>query len=631
VDAPAYTRGVAITLSEPFARSCAACHGLQGEGKALYPPLSGKLTFEQFRDKVRAGGKGMPAFDAAFITDAALESDFKALAAIAGASAVLRPASSEWSWTEAQVEDSYRRGLVIWRTPDREGVACANCHSPDGIDLAFIGYPDDAILRRAGLHVSPEHAAQLVDFVHAQRRRFNIKRPCARTWRPLQPGGEVLPGTTPDEQDASFAKVLVERRLLVATGVVETVADGRRALDELGNVDLRKLPIGIVFPRWTEDAFNGKEHGTINDYLLAVGRVPRNRSAWYALEDAYVQNPTDENLFAILRKLPSETTDNGYYARHKEANQLAQGRCNRLTSELALGFLGFVDLKKKESALIVQHFMRMAALGRPGFYEGPAAPFPHYGAQLNPFFHLGGQFAEHNCTNAARMLASFPHGPSGEIPESDRRSGSAIEMSRQLNHPWQTLGMIYDQPLMMHEDAGKQNLHYWVLNGFEQRDVHLPFMYAQRIAQQVRYFELRGQKPHPGPIGHFALSPTHPLLDGRRLMFQTGQDRAVPGGDLRAQVSNALRCNIMRAFLLVQRDLFAAGEPGNYTKTSQNNHQNLMKHYDAWESWSRTMGARDSQLHGPLAQRRELCTSGLANLIGEVRGLAMRAPEKLVD
>ncbi|MEN0067497.1 MAG: hypothetical protein AAGA48_35525 [Myxococcota bacterium] len=49
----------------------------------------------------------------------------------------------------------------------------------DAVDLATIAYPDDAILRRAALHVEPELAQDIVRYVHAQRPVFNIAEPCS--------------------------------------------------------------------------------------------------------------------------------------------------------------------------------------------------------------------------------------------------------------------------------------------------------------------------------------------------------------------------------------------------------------------------------------------------------------------
>jgi len=71
-------------LSEPYARSCAACHGGAGEGQAKYPSVSGTLTESEFISKVRTGKNAMPAFGADFISDAQLSADFANLKSLAG-------------------------------------------------------------------------------------------------------------------------------------------------------------------------------------------------------------------------------------------------------------------------------------------------------------------------------------------------------------------------------------------------------------------------------------------------------------------------------------------------------------------------------------------------------------------
>ncbi|MEM9189892.1 MAG: cytochrome c [Myxococcota bacterium] len=626
VDAPPYTFGVEVDLplSEPFRTTCSSCHGPSGEGLSGYPAIPGALSFEEFRAAVRDGkGDAMPAFASASIDDASLRNDFEVLQGIAGSAPTPRALGGEWTWSESQVEEAYQAGLDIWRKPDHEGVACANCHSPDAFDLAIFGFHDDQILRRARLHLDPGDSAALVNLVHAQRRRFNIGRPCSPDYRPLQPGGEVLPGATPAEQDQSFGEQLVAMDYFVINGAVETVADARRVISELQATDLRRLPIGIELPRWTEDGFNGDPHNTINDYLAGVGRVPNDPGGWYAAEDAYIDDPSEANLLGLVRGLSEETHDLGYAERAEEANREANGRCNAIHG--SGGFLGFTDLKKRESLMLVQHYLRMAALGRDGWHELGLAPHIGYGNNLNPFYRMGAQFAEFNCRNAGPMLASWPAEPAGEIPEQDLATGEAIELSRQINHPWQTLGMLYDPALMMREGMVPNQLHYWALHGFVQREVHLPFFYAHRVAQQVRFYEeLRGTAEHPEGQGFFSTQPVHPLLDGERLFLRpAGFRRAGDGDTFTSQASNTLRCNIVRAVLLVQRELLQGGEPGNHIANVPQK-GSLAEHYATWETVAEQLGRSnpDERLLGELRNRSNLCTTDMLSLIEEVRTLA---------
>ncbi|MEM9191568.1 MAG: cytochrome c, partial [Myxococcota bacterium] len=452
VELPPYTRGSTAALSRQFTTSCAACHGLYGQGQTLdgasYPSVPGELTFEEFAAVVREGRATMPSFAEGFIDEATLRADYEALGALNGAApADLRPAGGEWTWTEAQVADALARGMEAWRKPDHEGVACANCHSPDALDLAIIGYTDDAILRRSGLHIPAEDAAAVVDFIHAQRRRFNITKPCSRDWRPLQPGGAVLPGDTAAEQDLAFARELQRRNYTLVTGVVETLDDAKLVYREMVETDLRRLPIGQALPRWTEDGFNGEDHSTVNDYLSGLGRVPNDHANWYALEDAYVGNPTDANLFELLHRFRDETNDMGFGNRSRDLGANRTGRCGTPIQGHG-SVLSYLDFNKKRSVYIIQHFMRMAVLGQPGWFEQPSAPFPEYAHQfgqgLNPFYKIGADFAEHNCGRGALLVSNWPEEAAEEIPEDTGELSPASQMVAQLNHPWQTLGVIYD-------------------------------------------------------------------------------------------------------------------------------------------------------------------------------------------
>jgi len=645
VPLPEYTGQLApaivdsIELSAAFRTACRSCHGGLGEGRdgGRYPAIPGDLSFDAFRSVVREGRGLMPSFAPSFVTDEELRSDYEALLALAddpvpaGASA-----DGEWGWSPTQVDEAYRRGMASWRTPDHEGIACANCHSPDALDLAVIGYPDDAILRRAGLHVSPEDGAHIVDLVHAQRRRFNIGRPCDRGWRPLQPGGEPLPGETPVEQDLAFADELVARGYKLVTGRVETLADAYEVMDELVETDLRRLPVGIPFPRWTEDGFNGDAHSTINDYLMGVGRVPNDHDDWYALEDRYVANPSQRHFFEVVHRMQDEMNDLGFGARTDDAHSQANGRCN-LVSRRGGGFMSFVDEAKKRSLFIVQHYMRMALLGHEGgWFDQEPAPFVDYarehGEGLNPFWRLGAQFAEHNCRNAGPMIATFPREPAEEVPAVDRAAGELIETSRQLNHPWQSVAMVYDQTLLMQESfTGDNNLHYWALNGFVQEHVHMPFLYLHRILMQEHYWrERRGTASHPPEgINYFSRGRVHPLLDGDRVFYKTANRTALGEDDPRARVSNALRCNAYRTVLLLQKELFEAGEPGENVYVSGNQISSLTQHYSDWGTYVRRLESRGSEdvLTPAFAGRGELCTTGLQALLDEVDALARGATD----
>lgn len=615
------------SLSADYLQSCSACHGPVGEGGPGYPAINGDLGLADYIAAVRQGPGAMPSFDAAYISDDVLEADFEALQGLDGASVENGGLGAEWTWSDAQVRDALARGLVAWRMPDHEGVACADCHAPDAVDLAVIGYQDADILRRAALHLEPADAAAVVDYVHAQRRTFNLGKTCSTDWRPLQPGGVPLPGDTPAEQDTSFGRSLTERGLRIMTERVDDLSDAYAVFDEMTAIDLRELPIGIPLPRWTEDGFHGPDHASFNDHLMAVGRVPFDPDARHAEMDAYLADPTDDRLLEIVRTVGEATHDQGVAEATEDAWSQTNGRCG-LVNRQHDGFLHFTDQAKREGLLLVQHFLRMELLDRPGWLDLPPAPFVEFAHEhnvgVNPFWRMGAQFAEHNCRNAGPMFASWPAEPAGEIHPSDLATGEAIELSRQVNHAWQVLGMLYDQTLLMQEDhTGNNNLHYWAIVGFDQEAVHHPFMYLHRILLQEHYYrDLRGTPEHPPEgINYHSSVQVHPILDGDRIQYKDLADRAYDADDARAPYANTLRCNAFRTLLLLQRELFAQNRPGEYILTGGNGITSLQTLWNRMEVFAQRLDTDRGALAPAYDGFEAMCTDDLAALVEEVRAL----------
>jgi mono/diheme cytochrome c family protein len=146
-------------LSPAFAAQCAGCHGSSGEGQGPFPSLLTTPDADAFVSVVRTGRNQMPPFDEAAAPEARLRRDFVALqrASLSGEPAAPAPAAdpacgpgrrelppSSADERAARIE----RGLAAYRKPGPKG-ACAGCHSALAIDLAFIGFSDADILRRA--------------------------------------------------------------------------------------------------------------------------------------------------------------------------------------------------------------------------------------------------------------------------------------------------------------------------------------------------------------------------------------------------------------------------------------------------------------------------------------------------
>ncbi|GEM_PF-913430 len=572
---PAYGNATAPMLSEPYARSCAACHGGAGEGQAKYPSLPGALTESEFISKVRVGKNAMPAFGPDFVSDAQLSADFANLKSLAGQTGGIAAVSSgPSSWSAEQVEHAYHAGLAVWRKPGSiDGQACTNCHSPDGVELAIIGFTDDSILRRAQQHLSAEDALTVRDFVHAQRLRLRITEVCSTDWRPFQPGGQVLAGANPEQQDGSFLKVLEARKLLVATGKIVTNEDAKRAFAELQGVDLRQLPSGIPLPRFSEDKFNGPEHRDINDYMPPVPTVPNDRGAFFAAEDEYLANPSDAGLYRLLDENRMNTHDLGYSKKYAVPSVMGSN-CGSFPDSTSW-ITTRVTQPKRLNVLVTAHLFREEIKHPGAFYARSAALFADAPQAAAPAFFLGGFAIEPPCYDALNYpswIQAFPAGFRDEFPEEDLMRGVVENATDRMTHPWMTLGQILDPTLISTDNMQTNKIHYWAFRNFKQRDVHLPFMYVQRMASQTTYWsKQRGTAAFPktsGPFDNASRDWLEPILANQNQQSAGLQSAVSPDStDLPAADVNRFKGNLIRTLMLLSRELLQAGTP---LQTAQN-------------------------------------------------------------
>ena len=238
----------------------------------------------------------MPPFDEAAAPEARLRSDFAALQGPRPIPQGARPiptaarAFRELPPSTAEGRAArIARGLVAYRKPGPKG-ACAGCHSAAAIDLAFIGFSDADILRRAIPQVGVDDARAVVDLVHALREQHRIDRPLhPRRFRFLQPGHEVLPelpqplvypgdeqpvGVHDAARDAAFARSLVDDVKLRLVGEpIRTLAEARAAETQLRQLDLRRLRVGVPFERWTEDGFHGPGSNVPTEWVAMLARA----------------------------------------------------------------------------------------------------------------------------------------------------------------------------------------------------------------------------------------------------------------------------------------------------------------------------------------------------------------------
>jgi hypothetical protein len=219
-----------------------------------------------------------------------------------------------------QLEQALIDGLEVWRYPG-EGGACVGCHSPDGIELARVGYADVDIHRRAVGHVDVDQADTLVTYVHALRQQHEM------TWllhpakfRPLQPAHLPFAETTPGlevtdpaaqvERDEAFLLHLQdELALRWATDTIDSLAKAHTAYDELLAIDLVNLQLGVPFDHLSEDGFHGEPHLSVFEWFPGMASAPADdaQQPWFALHDAYLADPSAERLWAYYDQTDAMT------------------------------------------------------------------------------------------------------------------------------------------------------------------------------------------------------------------------------------------------------------------------------------------------------------------------------------
>jgi hypothetical protein len=225
--------------------------------------------------------------------------------------------------TDAQAKDI---ALRLWRNDDlrqHPKGSCAGCHGADFFDLARIGSSDADLARRAQIDgATSEQAQALVQAVRAMRAEFQLPVTNARQFRPFQPGGsQLLPDLTDSEQianikrDIAFAKQLESLLPTLFGERITTLAQAKQAEKELldlatgtnaggantQRLNLRSLPTGVQYPLWSADLHHGAKEGTFNDWIADIAHDPKpeHKTEWLALQDAYLQNPSNDNFWRM--------------------------------------------------------------------------------------------------------------------------------------------------------------------------------------------------------------------------------------------------------------------------------------------------------------------------------------------
>jgi len=330
-------------------------------------------------------------------------------------------------------DDILAQGLKIWRKPGAidGGAACATCHSPDGIDLAAYNFDDQDIARRANPHVGYADAHLLVEYFHALRTKLKLSplRDPIRD-RPLQPGGEVLPGDTPAARDLAFGKELQSKLPLLFGPRIETMDQARAAEAELLTLNPAKLKIGIPLNRLSEDQAHGDEHASIAQWLPEVPpNVPKDKlPQWYAAEDKYLADPSQANLRQLL-------LDHG-----------------KLINTNVMVGIDAISVLKFRGLLVLQDRIRNNTETQETGLSGDLAYYP----DDNSFWNVGDLTRD--------VIRSDPQRLGMDKLTQSKKSGS-IPLAQQLHQlrvSWFWLAWLSDQGLFMTSHDDKVRLGMWL-------------------------------------------------------------------------------------------------------------------------------------------------------------------------
>lgn len=425
-------------------------------------------------------------------------------------------------WIACQ-KDAIDPGLIAWRTPDNAGRSCSSCHSPDGIELAAYGFAKDDLVRRAARHLTEERQTQVVNWILQNRVKIHGKVVNPMMGRPLQPGGKVLPGFTPKERDLAFQTSLGSASPKLEGARIRSLKAAKEIRDEVLDLDLKSLPVGIEMNRLSEDGFHGRDHATlahwIPDVPVAAGDPIR------LAEDAYLREPEKETLIALDQTVLK-------LAPHDSPIQV-------------------LALNKYRSLLRLQHLMRT------GNWVGNDLD--------NPFW----QVAE-----IARTCENFDGSQLGLDKDLQfaKSSGPAFpDQMRQMRLPWYWLGWIEDPGISHSGGRGEtKRADYFTQTLLKEGPypAHAVFMLLRKLCEQQR-------KPtgRPFEIQYSLLLLNQPFTD-----FEPQQEdakrqfRRIAGNAFRTtlfllneDLKSTNRCVLRESQLLqirqIDRYLTAIGEP----------------------------------------------------------------------
>lgn len=196
--------------------------------------------------------------------------------------------------------------------------SCAPCHaSRDGFDLAFFGFTDGDIRRRAAPHVDETTAENILAYI---RSLGVAHRPERQAFLAFQPGDEVV--ASDDE---------LWEALFAGAGSSEEITA------RLRTVDLRTMEIPFAFPQWSIEQDD-------SDWLPDRALPPEIEAAVRPDLDAYYQTRSVVDLTAVIARFREVSSRTGAVCEGSVNSHVHPVRC--------------FDARRWFSSLAAQHALR---------------------------------------------------------------------------------------------------------------------------------------------------------------------------------------------------------------------------------------------------------------------------------
>jgi hypothetical protein len=281
------------------------------------------------------------------------------------------------------------QGIHAFRYPDNTGNTCGSCHAPDGIDLAYLQWKEGASLkRRTEGHVPDEMVDDILGMLKAHKQVYEWDPDIdGADFRPFQPATDPLEGETPAERDKAFMNGLKELELLIVIDTIDSVEKAQEARDQLLELNLMDLPIGITLPKYSMDAFRGDKEKSIVEWIPAMAFRPAagKRGHLRDLENSYLEDPSDGNFINLLLKF-ADTSDPMMVPNPTFCGDMNIKRCSTSTDNIKVdGNLDGIERQRMLALMILNHEMRREMMGEESRTSAEmAAAYP-----LNPFWNWG--------------------------------------------------------------------------------------------------------------------------------------------------------------------------------------------------------------------------------------------------